>query len=312
MVRRDDDGSPAGRPDGNPPSRCDDPAGASPASVSVGAPSSRPAAERETSTAEAGFRKQASQQKLISEKQARGPQHEVKPAASTEEQSESRAGHFAAKATSTTRVPKRGVDLGGVKGAARVQGSSRNTRDPSAQSSSWLDGSNRPEAKASIAQRKSDGVIVPTRTAPHNAVGGKGHERGHVVSEGKREGMTGTTGSNHPDLRLEVDKVQQLQRRLCAAAKQSPERRFHALYDRMWRSDVLHEAWRRVKRNRGSAGLDSQTIAEVEQYGVERFVEELAVVLRVGEYRPSATLRRYIPKADGKQRPLGIPTVRDR
>jgi len=80
----------------------------------------------------------------------------------------------------------------------------------------------------------------------------------------------------------------------------------------MWRSDVLDEAWKRVKRNRGSAGLDSQTIAEVEQYGVERFLEELADVLRAGEYRPSATLRRYIPKADGKQRPLGIPTVRDR
>jgi group II intron reverse transcriptase/maturase len=80
----------------------------------------------------------------------------------------------------------------------------------------------------------------------------------------------------------------------------------------MWRSDILDEAWKRVKRNRGSAGLDSQTIAEVEQYGVQRFLVELGGVLRGGEYRPSATLRRYIPKADGKQRPLGIPTVRDR
>jgi group II intron reverse transcriptase/maturase len=80
----------------------------------------------------------------------------------------------------------------------------------------------------------------------------------------------------------------------------------------MWRSDVLDEAWKRVKRNRGSAGLDAQTIAEVEQHGVDRFLEEIADELRAGEYRPSATLRRYIPKADGKQRPLGIPTVRDR
>src|SRR5690606_16323428 len=103
-------------------------------------------------------------------------------------------------------------------------------------------------------------------TALHNAVGGKGHERGRVASEGKREGMS--ESSNHPECRTALDKVRQLQRRLCAAAKQSPERRFHALYDRMWRSDVLHEAWKRVKRNRGSAGLDSQTIAEVEQYGV--------------------------------------------
>jgi len=80
----------------------------------------------------------------------------------------------------------------------------------------------------------------------------------------------------------------------------------------MWRSDVLDEAWKRVKRNRGSAGLDSQTIAEVEQHGVDRFLEGIADELRTGEYRPSATLRRYIPKADGKRRPLGIPTVRDR
>ena len=80
----------------------------------------------------------------------------------------------------------------------------------------------------------------------------------------------------------------------------------------MWRSDVLDEAWKRVKRNRGSAGLDSQTIADVEQYGANRFLAELRAVLQTGEYRPSAILRRYIPKADGKQRPLGIPTVRDR
>lgn len=145
-----------------------------------------------------------------------------------------------------------------------------------------------------------------------NTVGGKGHERGRVVDEGKRKGMTGTTGSNSPGRRMANDNVRQLQRRLWAAAKQSPERRFHALYDRIWRSDVLEEAWKRVKKNRGSAGLDSQTIAEVEQYGVDRFLAELGEVLRVGEYRPSATLRRYIPKADGKQRPLGIPTVRDR
>jgi RNA-directed DNA polymerase len=193
-----------------------------------------------------------------------------------------------------------------------VQGSSRNTRDPSAQPWSRLDGTNRPKAKGTIAQRKSDGVIVPTRAATNNAAGGKGHERGRVGEEGKRKGMTGSTGSNSPGRRRPSDNVRQLRRRLCAAAKRSPGRRFHALYDRMWRDDVLREAWKRVKQNRGSAGLDAQTIAEVEQYGAERFLEELVGVLRVGEYRPSATLRRYIPKADGKQRPLGIPTVRDR
>jgi len=285
MVRRDDGRNPRGWLLRKLTSRCDDPEGESPASGSAGAPSSRPAAEGNIPTAEAGRRKRARQQKLLSAKQARGPQLYVKPAAPTDEQSESRAGHFAAKATSTSRAPERDGDLGGVWGAARVQGSSRNTRDPSALPSSRLGGSNRPEAKGAIAQRKSDGVIVPTMAAPHNAAGGKGHERGHVGEEGKRKGMTGRTGSNSPDRRRPVDNVRQLRRRLWAAAKRSPERRFHALYDRMWRGDVLCEAWKRVKQNRGSAGLDAQTIAEVEQYGAERFVEELGGVLRAGEYR---------------------------
>jgi len=96
------------------------------------------------------------------------------------------------------------------------------------------------------------------------------------------------------------------------AAKRSPGRRFHALYDRIHRSDVLWEAWRRVRRNKGSAGVDAQTLAEVESYGVDRFVEEIGTELRAMRYRPRAVLRRYIPKADGKKRPLGIPTVRDR
>jgi group II intron reverse transcriptase/maturase len=96
------------------------------------------------------------------------------------------------------------------------------------------------------------------------------------------------------------------------AAKRRPERRFHALMDRIWRDDILQEAWRRVKRNRGSAGVDAQTIAEVERLGVGDFLKELQTELRAGKYRPKAVLRRYIPKADGRKRPLGIPTVRDR
>jgi len=124
--------------------------------------------------------------------------------------------------------------------------------------------------------------------------------------------MAGKSGPNHPDRPRPVDKVRQLQRRLWFAAKRSAGRRFHALYDRIARGDVLAEAWKRVKRNRGAAGVDAQTIADVEQYGVERFLEELGAALRAGTYRAAAVLRRYIPKADGKKRPLGIPTVRDR
>ncbi len=124
--------------------------------------------------------------------------------------------------------------------------------------------------------------------------------------------MPGRTGSNHPGGHPPIDKVRQLQRRLWVAAKRSPERRFHALMDRIWRPDILQEAWRRVKRNRGSAGVDRETLAEIEQYGIERMLSELGAVLRAGTYRPQPVLRRYIPKADGRQRPLGIPTVRDR
>jgi group II intron reverse transcriptase/maturase len=124
--------------------------------------------------------------------------------------------------------------------------------------------------------------------------------------------MTGTTGSNSPSGPPSADKVRQLQRQLWVAAKRSPERRFHALLDRIYRRDVLWEAWRRVKKNRGAAGVDRETLAGIEQYGVERMLDELHVALRAGTYRPPPVLRRYIPKADGRQRPLGIPTVRDR
>jgi group II intron reverse transcriptase/maturase len=124
--------------------------------------------------------------------------------------------------------------------------------------------------------------------------------------------MTGKTGSNLPGGREPADKVRQLQRRLWVAAKRSPARRFHALLDRICRRDVLWTAWKRVKKNRGAAGLDGETLADVEQYGIERMLDELGAALRAGTYRPPPVRRRYIPKADGRQRPLGIPPVRDR
>ena len=167
-------------------------------------------------------------------------------------------------------------------------------------------------AKASAGQRASEGVVVPRIVVTKNATGGKGPCGGHVEGARTREGMAGGTGPTHPDHHPVVDKVRQLQRRLWVAAKRSPERRFHALLDRIYRRDVLWEAWQRVKRNRGAAGVDRETLDGVEQYGVERLLEGLHAALRAGTYRPQPVLRRYIPKADGRQRPLGIPTVRDR
>jgi RNA-directed DNA polymerase len=125
--------------------------------------------------------------------------------------------------------------------------------------------------------------------------------------------MAGTAPPNHPEGRHPAPaNVRRLQNRLWAAAKQSPGRRFHALYDRIHRSDVLWEAWRRVRANRGAAGVDRLTLEAVEDYGVERMLDELARDLRAGVYRPSPVRRVEIPKPDGRTRPLGIPTVRDR
>jgi len=125
------------------------------------------------------------------------------------------------------------------------------------------------------------------------------------VAGGKCEGMA--VRPNDPN-----DKVRELQRTLFRAAKKSRGRRFHALYDRIWRSDVLLEAWRCVRGNRGAAGIDGQSLEMIEARGVEVFLEEIQRDLRAGVYRPQPVRRQYIPKPDGRQRPLGIPTVRDR
>ena len=161
------------------------------------------------------------------------------------------------------------------------------------------------------AQRESDGVVVPL-IAGRNPAGGKDPGFGHVGDGGKREGMAGSVRSNHPRWREPAVKVRQLQNRLWAAAKQSEGRRFHALYDRIYRSDVLWEAWERVRANRGAAGVDKVTLVAIEEYGVHRMLDELAVDLRAGIYRPAPVRRVEIPKPDGHMRLLGIPTVRDR
>ncbi len=188
----------------------------------------------------------------------------------------------------------------------------RDRRDPPRQPLSGKHRLYKEKPKASGAGRESEGLVVPRMVAENNAAGGKGPCFGRACDGGKRVGMARETGPNDPGGQKSAEPVRELQRTLRACAKRSKTRRFHALYDRMCGSDVLHEAWRRVSRNRGAAGVDGESIKAVEERGVEAFLEGIRADLGTGRYRPHPVRRRYIPKGDGKQRPLGIPTVRDR
>jgi RNA-directed DNA polymerase len=209
-----------------------------------------------------------------------------------------------------------------------VHGLGRNRRDPSAQPASGKDRSYKPMVKSAGAQRESEGAVVPPIGVQHNAPGGKGPRFDHAGGKGKREGMTGVARSNYPGRRQPVVtevagpvpegrpnpvKVRELRHKLWAAAKQSEGRRFHALYDRVHRGDVLWEAWHRVCRNGGAAGVDRVTLAFVrDEFGVDRLLGELQADLCAGTYRPAPARRVEIPKPQGGKRPLGIPAVRDR
>jgi RNA-directed DNA polymerase len=126
--------------------------------------------------------------------------------------------------------------------------------------------------------------------------------------------VSARVASPTPDVGVEeLDAVRALQHALYRAAKADPGRRFHALYDKVSRRDVLQRAWEQVRRNRGAPGIDQLTIAQVEQYGVERLLDKLAGALEDGSYRPLAARRVLIPKpGSSEQRPLSIPTVADR
>jgi len=106
--------------------------------------------------------------------------------------------------------------------------------------------------------------------------------------------------------------VQKLQAALHDKAKESPNFRFYALYDKVYRRDVLAFAYACCQANGGAAGVDGQTFEDIEAYGVERWLDELAQELKSRTYRPLPVRRVYIPKPDGKQRPLGVPAIRDR
>lgn len=108
------------------------------------------------------------------------------------------------------------------------------------------------------------------------------------------------------------ERVQKLQAALHTKAKDEPRFRFYALFDKVYRADVLAVAYERCRKNAGKPGVDGQSFEQIAEYGVERWLGELAEELRTKQYQPAAVRRVWIPKADGKKRPLGIPTIKDR
>src|SRR5262249_4113700 len=106
--------------------------------------------------------------------------------------------------------------------------------------------------------------------------------------------------------------VQRLQTALHTRAKGSPDYRFYARYDKEYRRDVLEEAYARCRANGGAPGVDGQTFEDIEAYGLDRWLDELTDDLKKRTYSPQPVRRVYIPKPDGKQRPLGIPCIKDR
>ena len=197
----------------------------------------------------------------------------------------------------TTQAP---TDPTGVMAAARME------EEDGSNTGSPVGGAHTPTGTprgAGWAGRVADGLVLPRR--PGNAGGGK-EPWFESDTERKQGVITGEslTGS---------EKVRKLQTVLHAKAKEEPDRRFHALIDKVWREDFLMEAWRRVRRNGGAPGVDGETVADVESYGVERWLGELARDLKDGAYAPKPVRQVLIPKKQpGKFRPLGIPCIRDR
>src|SRR6266852_7111958 len=198
----------------------------------------------------------------------------------------------------------------GVKEAACSEGRLVNWGDPPAPDGEIDRRGSEPRykvtPKSGAARRESEwGVVLFDGRDNTTRPEGRPHTSVTRELQGTGEGMA---TANYP-----IDKVRALQRALYVAAKQQRQRRFHALYDRIARPDVLRRAWEQVRRNKGAAGIDGETLQAIEAFGVEKMLTELRSLLEVGKYRPQAVRRVYIPKPGRpkERRPLGIPRVRD-
>ena len=161
-----------------------------------------------------------------------------------------------------------------------------------------------PDAREGEAGRYgvAERFVVPLK--PGNAGGGKGPQFKTDARRGEGPGDWGNLST--------PDSVQKLQTALHAKAKAEPGYRFYALYDKFSREDILAHAYAQCRSNKGAPGVDRQDFEAVEAYGVERWLGQLALALRQETYRPDPIRRVYIPKANGKLRPLGISTLWDR
>ena len=147
--------------------------------------------------------------------------------------------------------------------------------------------------------------IVPlVSRRQHNFGRGKGHCLHHVSEEGKEEEIAAMLTT--------PEQIQELQKKLYQKAKQDSEFRFYALYDKVYRKDIIEYAYHLVKANKGAPGIDGVTFEAIEGEGAERYLEQIAEELRNKTYKPMPVRRVYIPKPDGTKRPLGIPTIKDR
>lgn len=160
------------------------------------------------------------------------------------------------------------------------------------------------KAKCTGSLRESDKPIVAKNTRTTKPCGAKGLDLYRASYEGKDKGLVKNL--------LTQQKVRHLQQELARKSKSEPGYRFYSLYDKVYRMEVLWEAWQKVRAKQGSAGMDKVTVSEIEATGAVEYIKSIQAELKAQEYRPQPLRRVWIPKANGKQRPLGIPTVKDR